>query len=762
MASSAGTAPSTPFLRLQTRVWRGCTAVAGWIERQLERERDQLPVWIPVALGSGIAAWFILPDARRWLGFIAVAAGLALAGLALGRGGRAGRVLAIGGVLAAAGCLLVWARADHVSAPVLAREGMVRFEGVIRSVEAQPARELTRLVVAPEPGAGLPPRVRINVRDADMPEPLGAGERIAARAWLMPPPRAGVPGAYDFARVAWFARIGATGRALGPVRRIGPAMHDPLGSWRARLAAHVRERVGGSAGAIAATLATGDRGAISDEDAEAMRRSGLAHLLSISGLHVTAVVGTVMILVLRLLALWPWLALRVRLPLVAAGMGALAAIGYTVMTGAQVPTLRSCIAALLVLAALATGREAITLRLIATGALLVLLAWPETLAGPSFQLSFAAVVAIVALHESGFARQWFARREEPWFPRVARGIGSLVLTGLVVEVALAPIALFHFHKSGLYGALANIVAIPLSTFVIMPVEALALLFDTVGLGAPFWWLTRHALDLLLALAHFTAGLPGAVAALPTMPQGAFALMVAGGLWLAIWRARWRLAGLAPILGGALWAFATPSPDLLVTGDGRHLAVADGQGGYALLRPRAGDYVRAMLGESAGLADELSDVDTLPGATCGPDSCWIERVVRGRRWRVLATRSGMMLEYRELSRACARADIVVSDRRLPDGCRPIWLKLDKRALAKSGGVAIRLGDVHLSSVIPPGDRHPWVDPPRISPPRAPKAGTAKAGTANPGSPEPDQAQPRADGLTAPDAAAPIPTPGVPSQ
>ncbi len=142
------------------------------------------------------------------------------------------------------------------------------------------------------------------------------------------------------------------------------------------------------------------------------------------------------------------------------------------------------------------GREALTLRLVAVGALVVLLLWPESLPGASFQMSFAAIVAIVALHENPRVQALaLAPRRTSGWSRVGRFLFGLVLTGLAVELALMPIALFHFHKAGLYGALANVVAIPLTTFIIMPLEALALLFDLVGLGAPFWWLTGQALVL---------------------------------------------------------------------------------------------------------------------------------------------------------------------------------------------------------------------------------------------------------------------------
>jgi competence protein ComEC len=484
-----------------------------------------------------------------------------------------------------------------------------------------------------------------------------------------------------------------------------------LAGWRQRLSAHIRDRLGvGGESGIAAALATGDQYGISEADADAMRRSGLAHLLSVSGLHLTAVVGAVMLLTLRLLALSPALALRWRLVLIAAGAGALAGIAYTILTGAEVPTIRSLVAALLVLAGIAIGREALTLRLVAVGALVVLLLWPESLAGASFQLSFAAITAIIALHENPRVQAWLSRRDEGWIRRGGRFLFGLVLTGLVVEVALAPIALFHFHRSGLYGALANVVAIPLTTFIIMPLEGLALLFDLAGLGAPFWWLAGKALTLLLWLAHAAATAPGAVALLPAMPPAAYALMIAGGLWICLWRTRWRLLGLLPVAGGALWALATPAPDLLITGDGRHMALRIGAGELALLRPRAGDYVRDLLAEASGVEPDFVDMDFASNAACSLDLCIADLDRGGRRWRIAATRSDHLIAWPEMIRTCAEADILISDRRVPKACRPRWLRIDRDLLARTGGLAVTLsGRPRVATVADRIGAHPWAAP-----------------------------------------------------
>jgi competence protein ComEC len=437
-----------------------------------------------------------------------------------------------------------------------------------------------------------------------------------------------------------------------------------------------------------------------------MRRSGLTHLLSVSGLHIAAVVGATMLLTLRLLALSQHLALRTNLILVSAGVGAAAGIGYTLLTGAQVPTVRSCIAALLVLAGIALGRDAISIRLLAVGALVVLLFRPEALAGASFQFSFAAVAAIVALHSSAWARRHLQAREEPWWARLLRWLLGMIATGLAVEAALIPFALFHFHKAGLYGVAANIIAIPLTTFVIMPLEALALLLDSAGVGAPVWTLTGWSLSLLLGLAHAVASTPGAVATLASMPPWALAFTIIGGLWLCLWTTQVRLVGLVPVFVGATGAVLSPTPDLLITGDGRHVAIV--RAGIPLLvRERSGEFVGDIVAEAAGYDGEPRRMEGQPMSHCTRDSCVASIAGEGRSWRLLATRSSTRIDWPRIVRACAQADIVVADRWLPKACNPRWLKLDRQALERSGGVAIYLDrQPRIETVSQRIAAHPW--------------------------------------------------------
>ncbi len=675
------------------------------LERLLEAERAQLPPWFVVGFGSGIAAWFALDERLQWTAFLCVTAALTLAGLGLGTG-RAGRALGWFALAAAIGCSLVWARSAWVAAPRLNRPIVIEFGGRVLAADHLAAKKTARLLLAPT-GTQLPSKVRVTVDEDKLPKGIAPGAEIRLRARLAPPPPMALPGTYDFARDAWFKQIGAVGKAMGPVAVVRAAEPRGLDRLREGLRRHISSRLSDRPAGIAIALVTGDQNAVEEADAEAMRRSGLTHLLSVSGLHIAAVVAFAMLLTLRLLALSERLALRFNLVIVSAAAAAAAGIGYTILTGAQVPTVRSCVAALLVLAGIALGREAISIRLIAVGALVVLLFRPETLAGASFQMSFAAVTAIVALHSTDWSKRLFQRRDEGSVARIGRALLAMVFTGVVVELALIPLALFHFHRAGLYGVAANIVAIPLTTFVIMPLEAAALLLDLFGWGKPLWLLCEVAIDLLLQLARSVASARGAVALLPSMPSWAFGLMIGGGLWLCLWTTRIRALGLVPFAIGALGAALSPSPDLLVTGDGFHLAVVDRGGTPSILRDRAGDYMRELFAEASGYDGDPADLGSRAYSACSRDSCVALLKKDGSEWRLLATRSATPIDWSVITRACAVADIVVSDRRLPKGCNPRWLKLDRRGLARTGGVAIYLDRApRAETVAERVGAHPW--------------------------------------------------------
>jgi competence protein ComEC len=701
---------------LQQTPWRMRGRLSSYLdgtEAFLERAAFDRGPWLTVALAAGIAAWFVLPSAGWWVAAMAGGLLLSVGAIAVWRGNERRNHLMLAaitvGLVVAFGTALIWARSATVGAEPIARPLSGTIEGRVLERIEQPADDRTRLVLATRDREGRAIRVRVNVPLEQDDPAFREGAVVRMQARLMPPAPPMLPGGYDFARAAWFEGFAATGSVQGPVELVEAGEGDAwLAPLQRRLAAHVRSQLDGSPGAIAAAFASGDRGAIDRADEDAMRDAGLTHLLSISGVHVSAVVAAGYFVAIKLLALWPWLALRVRLPVVAAGVGALAGIAYTLLTGAEVPTVRSCVGAVLVLGALALGREPISLRLVAVAGAFVLLLWPESIVGPSFQMSFAAVIAIAALLGAEPVRALLARRDEGLAAKLARGSLALLLTGLVIELALMPIVLFHFHRAGVYGAFANVLAIPLVTFVSMPLIALALLLDLVGLGGPLWWLVGQSLELMLRIAHLAAAQPHAVKLMPQMGWGTFALFVAGGLWLALWRGRARLWGLAPAALATVMLALTPTPDVLVSGDGRQVGIVTNDGRLLSLRDTRSEFTRDNLMELAGVEADPVPLTEWPGATCSPDFCTLGVERAGRTWHLLLARSRNRIEERALAAACERADIVVADRYLPRSCRPRELLADGRMLDFSGGLAmvLRSGEIDLAAVADTQGEHGW--------------------------------------------------------
>jgi competence protein ComEC len=704
---------------------RACDAAERFLA---EAGFDRAP-WLAVIYALGIIAWFALPQVWHWCAALGMGLLAALGGGLLWPSGsaadetRANLRLAViaGGLVFAFGVTTVWARSAIVGAEPIDRPVVAALDARVLEREDQPSEGRLRLTLAVRisPDGVAPPqarKVRVNVPlasfgEGGVPAGLAEGARVTLRARLMPPGSPMLPGSYDFARAAWFQGLAATGTMVGALTVVDPAPdRSGIGSLQRALAEHVRANVAGSPGAIAAAFASGDRGGIAETDEIAMRDSGLTHLLSISGLHVSAVIGAVYVAVLRVLALWPALALRVRLPVIAAAAGALAGVGYTVLTGAEVPTIRSVVAALLVLGALALGRDALSLRMLAVAAGFVLVLWPESAVGPSFQMSFTAVLAIIALSTSTPVRAFLAPREEPGWVRIGRHAVMLFVTGVVIELALMPVVLFHFHRAGMYGAFANVVAIPLVTFVAMPLIALALVLDTVGLGWPAWWLVERSLALLLAIAHFTAAQAGAVRLMPQIGGLAIGLFAAGGLWLGLWQRRARLWGFVPVAVACALVWATPVPDLLVAGDGRQVGItvagADGAPRLLSLHDSRSSYNRDNLMELAGVAAEPVPLAEWRGARCTAAFCGLTLRRGGRDWHLLLGRGRAQVEERALAAACARADIVVAERFLPRSCRPRWLKADRRMLERSGGLAIILSRPRVTTVAETQGAHGW--------------------------------------------------------
>jgi len=443
--------------------------------------------------------------------------------------------------------------------------------------------------------------------------------------------------------------------------------------------------VDGRAGTVAAALMTGERGAIPDDVLQAMRDSGLAHLLAISGLHVGLIAGLVFFAVRAAIALAPALAVRVQAKKWAALGAAVAGFCYLWLVGATVPTQRAFLMLALVLLAVALDRSALTMRLVAWAAFVVLLLHPESLTGASFQMSFAAAMGLVATYEVVRTRT-FGRTSALGVPaRIGLYAGGVALTSVIAILATGPFAVFHFNRLALYGLAANMIAVPLTALWIMPAALVAFALMPLGLDAPALALMGWGVAGMLATAETVAGWPGSVAVLPSPSLTGLVLMAAGGVWLCLWRTRWRLWGLAAIAAGCLSVPLTPRPDILVTGDARLLGVRADSGDLWVSTQRRERFSRDVWLRRLG----TQRVHTWPpwglaaGTTlsCDPLACL---------FRDNGLTAALVKDGRALAEDCRAADVVVAVlpiRRIR--CARPGVLIDRFDLWRNGAHAVSL-------------------------------------------------------------------------
>ncbi len=559
-------------------------------------ERARWTLWLPVGFGAGIAVYFSLKfEPPLWPG---AAVTVLLAVAAFGARHRdLLRVPLTAALIVTAGFAMAAWRTQQVAAPVIERAtGALAVTGTLVRIERQSAGR-ARLTLTPRRIGSwapetLPVRVRITVRSRA--ETLRPGDLVRVRARLMPPGAPAAPGAFDFARMAWYDRLGGVGYAVGPPERLEAGAKDGwatgVARWRDAISTRIRDHLPGPEGGIAAAVMTGERSGVTDADWEALRRTGLAHLMAISGLHMTAISLLVFGVVRYGLALIEPVALTQPVKKWAAVAAAVAALGYLILSGASVSTQRAFIMVLIAMGAILADRPVFSLRTVALAALLILVLAPESLIGAGFQMSFAAVTALIAAYEA-----WRRVRPDHWM--VGRGpvltvmgsLGGIAMTTVIASLAVAPFAAYHFNRLGLYDLLANLIAVPIFSIGVMSSALMALIFMPLGLDGLFLNLLGLAIGAVRWTAHTISAWPGAAVGVAAMPAAALVAFTLGGLWLCLWQARWRLAGIPLILAGCVIAGMTPRPVVLIAADGGAVAVRDGTGALTLPFARRSDY-----------------------------------------------------------------------------------------------------------------------------------------------------------------------------
>ncbi|MFZ4806927.1 MAG: ComEC/Rec2 family competence protein [Hyphomicrobiaceae bacterium] len=696
------------------RIGRRALVRAGWLLRgfngDLVAERDRWFLWATVLFGGGIAIYFALPVEPRLASVLA----LAVAAVALQVAWRQGlAAVVVGGALVALATGLAAAkiRTEFAGGPTLTRPLYnTEVRGYVELVEPRPGRGQRITLRVSALGrfgpAERPVRVRVRI-------PAGAalrpGDAIRVNATLAAPALPSLPGDYDFARAAWFRGIGAVGYAIRRPQFDADAAPPPLdlAVWaaveRVRLAigARIHAAVPGETGAIAAALINGERGGISDATNDAYRAAGIYHVLSISGLHMVIMAGAVFWAVRLLLALWPGLALRWPIRKIPAVAACVAALGYLLISGGAAATARSWVMISIGFIAMLADRPAIALRTVALSALLILAVFPDTLLDVGFQMSYAAVVALVAAYEEVRARMARVGFDDGPGPllRFLQFFGGIVLSTVVAGLAVAPFSAYHFHQSQQYALLANLVAIPLCNLVVMPAALAALIAMPFGLEALPLAVMAWGIDLMTVAAFKVAAIPGAMLAIPAMPEAAFGLMVAGSLWLCLWRRRWRLGGLVLIaLGVAIVPFKA-RPDLLVGHDGALVAIRgpDGQLVTPAIKGAAFEFKRWREHDGAPVARAVADSGQV--FRCDAVGCV---------GRVAARSVAVPRHASALADDCRLADVVVVSWPRPVGCQPRLLLIDLYGVRDHGTHAVRLArdGAIVTTVAETRGRRPW--------------------------------------------------------
>ncbi|HEX5933503.1 MAG TPA: ComEC/Rec2 family competence protein [Pseudorhizobium sp.] len=728
--------------------------LAGRLHSAVRREADfgRGFLFAPVLVGIGAATWFSLPaDPPFSFIFVSFALTCLLALIGRHRNGVTPMALL---ALMLAGAVLAQLETTRRATVILDSPVTTVVTGEVHRREAAGdgrwRYELDLLETA-DPVIRRPPEQVVLLARSRHP-PFEAGEVLTGRARLSPPSGPALPGLNDFAFGAYYDGIGAVGFFYGAPKKVAGATGVAQGwaagvernifALRGTIAERIRAVVPGDAGAFAAAIVTDERRAISKETTEALRISGLAHIVAISGLNMALAAGIFFVGLRTCLGLFTGFAQAWPVKKIAAFGALLMATAYYLISGFAVSAERAYLMMAVMLVAVLFDRAAISLRNVALSALVILAVSPSEIMGPSFQMSFAATAALVAGY-SVWSERAARRQREP--SALAKGrfapvatvwsfLAGVFVTSLIGGLSTAIYSMDHFHRLAGYGLAANLAVMPIISFLVMPAGLVAMLLMPFGIDAPFLKLMGAGLEAVIAVAAHVASWGGDVGVGRQHPWF-LGLASAGFVLLALLRTRLRLLGL-PLMALAFllsWQEQRrPLPDLLVSEDGSLVALhGSSVNGSVVATNRAkppafvfDQWQRALL-----LPDPLKPVMSPAGdaglagtdsasraALTAPQLADVRRAMRNalddaaatparfhcraKAWCVAMAEEGVAIAAVEDGRltgiACDVAAIVIAPRTRLDRCRSGALLLAGTTLRKTGAL-----EVHLNGTDDPG-------------------------------------------------------------
>lgn len=582
----------------------------------------RLFVLLPLSLIAGLTIYAVLP-AEPAPELFALGTALTLGTMALALWRRSLSQLRWATQLAALwlGFCLLPIHAALFGTPMLAYPAYGVYEAQVEEIISSDGEE-RRLVAS-----GLLPigdSRPVDIRRARLLLPadvdLQPGDRMRAELRLAPIPGPVLPGAHDSQFHSYFIGIGAYGSAIGSVERIVEGDAANLGRQVQALRDHIAARIDAvlddDTAAIGKAMVVGDQSGISDEIRDVMAASGLAHIYSISGLHLSIVAGSVFWLVRLLLASVP---LLVSWPAkhIAAVAGIIAAFLYLLLAGGvdNVPAFRSTLMLALIFGAVLAGRRALTMRNVAIAAILIILIDPASVFRPSFQLSFAAVVGLIGIYEM----------PQRWGNAAAGGVGRMVRTvaatgwtSLIAGAATLLFSAYHFQQTSPLSVLGNVLALPFVGLVIMPFGALSVLLMPFNVEAPALLLMGWGIDRMVDVAELVAGWSAGITGNPLLSGWTLVCGLGALAWFSFFENRWRLLGPAVAAALILTLGFDSRPDVLISDTTQAVAVRDGDG-MALATGRTGSFAVDVW--SQNYQTEIAAVHS--GARCDSLGCIVE-------------------------------------------------------------------------------------------------------------------------------------------
>ncbi len=403
--------------------------------------------------------------------------------------------------------------------------------------------------------------IRISVR-TKVEKGIKIGDQVKLSAKLFPLKIAPSEYAYDFARIAYYQKISATGFATSKI-----ALHkkaearkflEYIESFRQYIYENLQQNIKKPHADIISALLIGKKDGIDQKIMDAIRDSGIAHLFAISGLHLSFVAGLFFVVFRNLFAISETLTLKYNTKKISAFLTILPTTFYLLITGMQISAQRAYIMVILVLVAIMIERKYRGLIAIAFAASVILSVEPEAILKPGFQMSFSAVLALVASYQIN-ANKLFKIKIMKYFV-------SIMISSVIASLATVPYTIYNFNYFSISGIITNLVAIPIVTLIIIPLGIIYVLLIPLGIEwiiAPF---IERPIDSILYITNAIASLQYLVIPIHTFPASSIIIITFGLLWLCLWERNWRFFGIFFIVLGIFSSAMYRTPDILISAD----------------------------------------------------------------------------------------------------------------------------------------------------------------------------------------------------